>query len=88
MSVDTMQDQYFDALKQAQGFVIDAVRGATDTIKPLVSALPSLPYADQLPAPDEAVKAGFDFVEKLVAAERQFTSELVSVLSRSGAETA
>jgi hypothetical protein len=77
-TLTTVQDQYLSLVKQTQGFTVDAVRTISSVIQPLVRDLPPLPFADQLPSFDGALEAGFDFVEKIVAIERDFAAELVA----------
>jgi len=78
-----MQDQFIDTIKQAQGFTLDAVKSVTDTVAPLVSELPKLPFADQLPAydPTEAVNASFNFVSELIAAQKDFADQLIKAVA-------
>ena len=81
-----IQEQYLSLLKQGQDAVVDIVRTATELVQPLVKDLPSvssLPFADQLPSPDAAVKGAFDFAQQILAAEREFANELVGVLTGS-----
>src|SRR4051794_25553236 len=77
-----MQEQVLDTIKQAQGFTLDAVKSVTDTVAPLVADLPKLPFADQFPTydPSEAVEAGYAFVNELLAAQHDFTKQLLDTL--------
>ena len=82
-TLTAMQDQYIDFLKQAQGVALDAVRTIGELTSPLVKDLPSIPFADQLPSAQETLQANFDFVEKAVAVQRDFATQLVAALSGS-----
>lgn len=85
-----VQEQYLSLLKQGQDAVVDFVRTAAELVQPLVQPLvkdlpaaSSLPFADQLPSPDAAVKGAFDFAQQILAAEREFANQLVGVLTGS-----
>src|SRR3954452_8448311 len=82
-TLTAMQDQYIDFVKQAQSVALDAVRTIGSVTGPYVADLPSLPFTDKLPSPQEALKANFDFVEKAVAVQRVFATQLVAALSGS-----
>lgn len=77
----TLEEQYFSAVKQAQDLALDAVRSVAGLVTPLVADLPSLPFADQLPKPEETVEAGFAFVEKVIANQHDFVKQLVDAVT-------
>ena len=74
---DELQDQVLDAVKQAQGFAVDAVRSWTGAVDGFVPDLSTLPFADQLPSAAVAVEKSFDFVQTLLANQREFVRDLL-----------
>jgi len=68
---ESVQSQVLDALKQYQDLLVEAVRGAAETVEEIVPVRPELPFANQLPRPTELAGNVFDFAEKLLANRHQ-----------------
>jgi hypothetical protein len=77
----TVQDQIVETVKQAQGFALDTLRTWVDAVESLVPELPPLPLAGELPSPEEAVKQGFGFVERLVETQKSFALDVLSAVA-------
>ena len=76
-----VQDYVLDAIKQSQELALEAARTVADTVSPIVSALPDAPFADLLPDPAATVDAGFSFATEVLSAQRDFTRQLVDLVS-------
>jgi hypothetical protein len=72
-----LQEQFLDAIRKGQETVIEAVRTWVDTVQSVTPAVPlvPVPFAEQLPRPEEVVAGTYDFAEKLLAIQRQFSEE-------------
>ena len=87
MAVDLMditvqsQEKFFEALESIQASVLEGVRTWGSTVNSIVPAdlpTPAVPGLDKLPTPAQAVDLGFEFVEKLVKAQKSFTEKIVA----------
>lgn len=76
---ENVQAQVLEALKQYQDLVVEAVRGAADTVEEVIPNRPEIPFADQLPKPSELAGNVFDFAEKLLANQREFVTNVLGV---------
>jgi hypothetical protein len=72
-----LQEEFLDAIRKGQETVIEAVRTWVDTVQSVTPAVPlvPMPFAEQLPKPEQVVAGTYDFAEKLLAIQRQFTEE-------------
>jgi hypothetical protein len=76
------QEQTLKSIRQTQKTVIEAVRTWATAIEktvPETPALPTLPFANELPTPKEIVKTSFEFAEQLLKTQREFAEGLVAV---------
>ena len=76
---ESVQSQVLEALKQYQDLLVEAVRGAAETVEEIVPVRPELPFANQLPRPTELAGNVFDFAEKLLANQREFVTNVLDV---------
>src|SRR5205823_4930022 len=76
--VEQAQEQTLQAIKQSQQVVVEAVRTWAGAVEKAVPETPALPFADQLPTPQEVVRASFDFAEQLLKAQREFVENLLA----------
>jgi hypothetical protein len=72
------QEQFIDAVRESQQAVVDAVGAWAQTVQGIAAAVPPVPGADQLPDAQTVVDNTFDFVEKLVASQREFARNLLA----------
>jgi hypothetical protein len=79
-----LQDQFLSIVTKGQEATLDAIKTLVDTIQSVTPKIPSvdLPFADQLPKPQEVVASGYDFVEKLLSSQRKFADEFVKTTSQ------
>ena len=87
------QDEFLNLVSKSQTAVVDAIQtwaSAVQAITPDLPGLPglplgpagpagppSLPFAEQLPRPEEFVASGYDFAEQLLASQRKFTEDVL-----------
>jgi hypothetical protein len=78
-STQDLQNEFLNAIRTGQETVVEAVRTWVDTVKTVTPKvpLPRLPLAEQLPKPEDVVASAYDFAEKLLSSQRQFTEELL-----------
>jgi hypothetical protein len=75
-------DQFVDIAKRSQEAVTTAVRTWADSVQSFTGNLTS--GQAQLPDPQSAVDTYFDFVEKVLANQRQLASQFVSASVKAG----
>ncbi len=76
MSTD-LQNSVIETIKTVQDVAVGALKQATDTIKPFVPELPDL----GLPTPKDVVDQAYDFAQKLLARQREFTAEILDTVA-------
>ena len=74
-----MQDQILSMVRRGQEIALDAIKTMVDTVQTITPKLPAVdvPFADQLPKPQDIVASGYDFAEKLLRTQRQFADDVV-----------
>jgi hypothetical protein len=74
-----LQDQFLATVRKGQEIALDAIRTMVDSIQIITPRIPSvdLPFADQLPTPQDVVASGYDFAQQLLASQRKFADEVV-----------
>ncbi|MFY9934385.1 MAG: hypothetical protein WAK82_40900 [Streptosporangiaceae bacterium] len=79
-----LQDQFLSIVAKGQEITLDAIKTLVDTIQSVTPKIPSvdLPFADQLPKPQEVVASGYEFAEKLLSSQRKFADEIVKTTSQ------
>jgi hypothetical protein len=93
MASTSGQEESLAVIRKSQEAVIAAVRNLAETVRtaspklaslyaPLTGNLPrppsvSVPFADKLPGPEEAVSSAYDFAEQLLASQRKFAEDLL-----------
>ena len=58
---------------------LDALKALVDTVQNITPKIPSInvPFADQLPKPQDVVASSYDFAEQLLTSQRKFADEVV-----------
>jgi hypothetical protein len=75
-------EQALDATKLAQNAAISAVSTVSEFVAELVPDLTGLvPFADRIPAPEDAVKAYFSLAEKWMKSNRDYSLALIDAVS-------
>lgn len=77
---DRVDQQVLDAVKSNQAAVVDAVRTWAESVQKLIPDVDaaSVPGADALPSPADLVDRAYEFASELLAAQRDFTHELLA----------
>ncbi len=72
-----LQDAFLSTVRQGQEIALDAIKTWVETVQSFTPAVPSipLPLIDRLPKPHQVVDSGYEFAEKLIASQRNFTVE-------------
>jgi hypothetical protein len=77
----TAQEQTIKTIKQTQDAVVEAVRTWATAVEKIVPETPAIPFADELPTPQEIVKTSFEFAEQLLKAQREFAESVLKAAS-------
>ena len=91
------QDEVLAATRKSQEALVAAVKNWLETVRtatpkvasayaPLTDRLPrlspvSLPFADKLPTPQDAVASAYNMAEELLASQRKFAEELLKAMT-------
>jgi hypothetical protein len=82
------QEQILATVRQSQEAVVEAVAAWAKAVEGLAPSLPPMPGAGELPKPQAVIENAFDFAQKLLDAQRDFSRNLVSaaapVIEKSG----
>jgi len=72
-----LQDAFLSTVRQGQDIALDAIKTWVETVQSITPTLPSvpMPLIDRLPKPHQVVESGYEFVEKLLTSQRNFTVE-------------
>jgi len=76
---EQMQDEFLSAIRKSQDIVLQAIKTWVDSAQAVTSKVPSvqLPFADQLPKPEDVVSSTYDFAEQVLANQRNFAEEIL-----------
>lgn len=72
------QEQILATVRQSQEAVVEAVAAWAKAVEGLVPSIPPMPGAEELPKPQAVVENAFDFAQKLLDAQRDFSRKLLS----------
>jgi len=74
-----MQDEFLSATRKSQEIVLQAIKTWVESAQALTPKVPSvqLPFADQLPKPEDVVSSTYDFAEQVLANQRNFAEEIL-----------
>ena len=61
--------------------MLQAIKTWVDSTQALTSKVPSVqvPFADQLPKPEDVVSGTYDFAEQVLANQRKFAEDILKV---------
>ena len=78
-----LQDEILTTVRKGQESVIDAIKTWVETIQSMTPKVPAVdvPFAGQLPKPEEVVASAYDFAEQLLASQRRFAEEVIKATS-------
>ena len=74
------QEEFLAVIRKSQEAVIAVIRNLAETVRTADLPKPpsvSVPFADKLPGPEDAVVRTYDFAEQLLASQRKFAEELL-----------
>ena len=79
-----LQDQFLSMVRKSQEIALDAIKSMVDTVQSITPKIPAVdvPFADQLPKPQDIVASGYDFAQKLLTSQRKFANEIVKTTSQ------
>ena len=80
MASTSRQEEFLGVIRKSQEAVIDVIRNLAETVRTADLPKPpsvSVPFADKLPGPEDAVVRTYDFAEQLLASQRKFAEELL-----------
>jgi hypothetical protein len=72
------QEQTLNSIKQSQQAIVEAVRAWAHAVEKSVPETPTVPFASELPTPQQLVHSSFDFAEQLLKTQRDFAENLVA----------
>ena len=74
-----LQDQFLSIVRKGQEIALHAIKSMVDTVATITPKIPpvDVPFADQLPKPQDVVASGYDFAQKLLTSQRKFADEVV-----------
>ena len=74
-----MQEEFLSATRKSQEIVLQAIKTWVDSTQALTSKVPSVqvPFADQLPKPEDVVSGTYDFAEQVLANQRDFAEKIL-----------
>jgi hypothetical protein len=74
------EDQVLEGVRPSQETVVKAVGTWAEATKNLIPELPSLPFADQIPAASELVERYFHFAEALLGAQKKYAGAVIQAV--------
>ena len=77
-AAQTAQEQALKSIRETQQAIVEAVRTWADSIEKTTPASSALPFAEELPSPQEIVQTSFGFAEQLLKAQREFAENLIT----------
>jgi hypothetical protein len=73
---------YFDAVREGQRAMVDAVGAWAKSVEQLAAAYPAAPEVPGAPTADDVVDNAFDFAEKLLETQREFAHRLLAAAAK------
>jgi hypothetical protein len=76
---ERVQEEILKTVRNSQSAVIEAIQAWARTVQSIMPALPdvNVPFAEQLPKPQELVASVYDFAEQLLASQRKFAEDVL-----------
>ena len=78
-----LQAETLDTIRKSQTAIVEAIQTWTSKVQALTPEMPELtmPFADQLPKPQELIANAYDFAEQLLASQRKFAEDVLKATS-------
>ena len=82
-TVREVQEDFLSTLRKAQDIALDALKTLVETVQFAAPVRPAVrgPLADRMPTLHQVVAGTGDFAEHLIANQRQFADEVITVMS-------
>jgi hypothetical protein len=80
MANTSRQEEFLAVMRKSQEAVIAVITNLAETVRTANLPKPpsvSVPFADKLPRPEDAVARTYDFAEQLLASQRKFAEDLL-----------
>jgi hypothetical protein len=76
---ERVQEEILKTVRNSQSAVIEAIQAWARTVQSIMPALPDakVPFAEQLPKPQELIASAYDFAEQLLASQRKFAEDFL-----------
>lgn len=80
---EELQGDFLSTLRKGQDIALDALKTLVETVQFVTPTMPVIRVrlADRMPTPHEIVAGANDFAEQLLANQRQFADEVITVVS-------
>ena len=74
-----VQGEILNTVRKSQDAVVDAIKRWAEAVESMTPSMPmpTLPYTDKLPKPEEFVASAYDFAEQLLASQRKFAENVL-----------
>ncbi len=74
-----VQEEILNTVRKSQAAVIDAIQAWARAVRSITPSLPdvNVPFAENLPKPQDLVAGAYDFAEQLLASQRKFAEDVV-----------
>jgi hypothetical protein len=79
--IQAAQEQTLKAIRETQHGIVEAVRTWADAVEKTVPAVPAMPFAEEIPSPQEIIHTSFEFAEQLLKAQREFAENILAAAS-------
>jgi hypothetical protein len=74
-----VQEEILNTVRRSQAAVVDALQTWASAVQSITPSLPdvNVPFADELPKPQDLVAGAYDFAEQLLASQRKFAEDVL-----------
>jgi hypothetical protein len=74
-----VQEEILNTVRKSQAAVVDALQTWASAVQSITPSLPdvNVPFADELPKPQDLVAGAYDFAEQLLASQRKFAEDVL-----------
>jgi hypothetical protein len=74
-----IQGEILNTVRKSQDAVVDAIKRWAEAVQSMTPSMPmpTLPYTDKLPKPEEFVASAYDFAEQLLTSQRKFAENVL-----------
>ena len=76
---ETVQDGIMKAVETSQRLTLEALGAVVSTVDGLLPERPKLPFTSTFVTPKETLDTTFKFAERIMASQKAFLSEIVSL---------